>query len=76
MPDESCRKCGGILKKCSLCAECRKVTQHICVKCGSLTMDTLHINCFYSIESIGETRQSLIPMMNFELVIAWINAKI
>ena len=62
MPDESCRKCGGMLKKCALCAECRQVIQHICVKCGSLTMDILHTNCFYTIESIQEERQTLTPI--------------
>jgi len=70
MPDESCRKCGGILKRYSLCAECRKATQLICVKCGSLTMDTLHMNCFYNVDFVEESRQKLMPMMSFEIAIA------
>ena len=70
MPDESCRKCGGTLKRCSLCAECRQATQHICVKCGSLTLDNLHTSCFYVIESVRESRQILTPMMNSGLAIA------
>ena len=69
MPDESCRKCGGMLKRCSLCAECRQATKHICVKCGSLTIDVLHVNCFYATESIQETRQALAPV-NIGLVMA------
>ncbi len=63
MPDESCRTCGGILKKCSLCAECRKVTQQICVKCGLKTIEQLHSDCFDSIESIPQTHDFLTSMI-------------
>ena len=70
MPDESCRKCGGILKRFSLCAECRQATQQICVKCGSLTMDTLHMNCFYNVGLEKGTGQLIMPMTSLELVMA------
>ena len=52
MPDESCRSCGGILIKCSLCAQCKKLTQYMCQKCGLKTEEQFHHDCFYTIESI------------------------
>ncbi len=52
MPDESCRKCGGILLKCSLCAECKKITQQICQICRSKNEEKFHYDCFYNIEPI------------------------
>ena len=57
MPDESCRKCGGMLAKCSLCAECKQLTQQICLKCGSQTHERFHTRCFYHIESIQITSE-------------------
>lgn len=39
---ESCRKCGGPLKKYSLCAICRQAMQHICIQCGSKSEGMLH----------------------------------
>jgi hypothetical protein len=49
MPDESGRKCGGEIKKYSLCAQCRHVTRKICIECGWLTLDQVHQDCFYPI---------------------------
>ena len=51
MPDESCRTCGGVLISCSMCPECRKITQRICRICGSKTAEQFHERCLY-IESI------------------------
>ena len=51
MPDESCRTCGGVLISCSICPECRKVTQRICRLCGSKTEQQFHDSCLY-IESL------------------------
>lgn len=51
MPDESCRTCGGVLISCSMCPECRKITQRICRICGSKTAEQFHDRCLY-IESI------------------------
>lgn len=45
MPDESCRTCGGELVRCSLCAECRKVTQWVCRMCHIKTHEHLHLDC-------------------------------
>jgi predicted amidophosphoribosyltransferase len=60
MPDESCRTCGGTLKKCSLCAECRKAIQQICTRCGLKTIEQLHADCFYGIESIQKMHNFLL----------------
>ncbi len=70
MPDESCRKCGGMLKRCSLCAECRRATQQICMECGSLTIYNLHTDCFCIIEATQETGQFLVSLVNFEHALA------
>ena len=47
MPDISCRLCGGSLVNCSLCPNCRKITQQICNICGSKTQEQVHPNCLY-----------------------------
>ncbi len=46
MPDESCRTCGGELRKYTLCAECKKVLQYICKSCNFTTLET-HPHCLY-----------------------------
>ncbi|MBI5697363.1 MAG: hypothetical protein HZC29_02455 [Thaumarchaeota archaeon] len=46
MPDESCRNCGGQLKKCTTCAECRGAVSMICVQCGTRTQEQVHALCF------------------------------
>ena len=46
MPDESCRKCGGILAECSNCARCKSPNQYICIKCGLITFQQFHYECF------------------------------
>lgn len=51
MPDTSCRKCGGLLTKFSLCAECRKPVQQICTSCGVTTLQIFHKDCFYHVDS-------------------------
>ncbi|MGI0081808.1 MAG: hypothetical protein ACREAG_00690 [Nitrosopumilaceae archaeon] len=66
MPDESCRSCGGELRKSSLCAECRRVIQHICIKCGLKTEEHVHSNCFYEIELLQtEDRVVQAEQINF-----------
>ena len=46
MPDESCRRCGGLLLEHSVCAKCREANQFICRICGYITFQQNHINCF------------------------------
>ncbi|HUU48846.1 MAG TPA: hypothetical protein VMW55_08700 [Nitrosopumilaceae archaeon] len=42
MPDESCRKCGGMLLDYSLCGKCRTSIRFICRICGTLSMERFH----------------------------------
>ncbi len=42
MPDESCRKCGGLLLDYAVCAKCRAPTQFICRICGTKTLKRVH----------------------------------
>ncbi len=65
MPDESCRKCGGILLKCSLCTECKKITQQICQKCGSKTDEQFHYSCFYNVELVQIMSSHSITMNSY-----------
>lgn len=46
MPDESCRKCGGILTEYSICAKCRISNQLICKTCRMITLQKFHSLCF------------------------------
>ena len=48
MPDESCRNCGGELKKCTICVECRDTVSLICNVCGKRTTERIHTVCFNS----------------------------
>ncbi|QLH07878.1 hypothetical protein C5F50_02750 [Nitrosopumilus ureiphilus] len=51
MPDESCRKCGGLLLDYSLCGKCKAPTRFICRICGMITTERYHISiCFKIIE--------------------------
>ncbi|HSB84425.1 MAG TPA: hypothetical protein VLD64_08075 [Nitrosarchaeum sp.] len=61
MPDDSCRKCGGMLIKSTLCATCRGVMQRICIKCGLKTAEQVHSECFYEVESF-QTRLDNCPI--------------
>ena len=49
MPDESCRKCGGVLTSYSLCQECRKSIQRICTDCNLKTEEQFHESCLHVI---------------------------
>jgi len=42
MPDESCRKCGGMLLNYSLCGKCKDATRFICRICGTITLEQFH----------------------------------
>jgi len=52
LPDESCRKCGGLLIELSICAKCRETNQYVCRICGHQTLQQFHYDCFYEIEKI------------------------
>lgn len=52
MPDESCRKCGGILADYSICKQCNSAIGMICVSCGTKTMEQFHEPCLYMVPPI------------------------
>jgi len=52
MPDESCRGCGGLLIKYSVCAGCRGTIQKICNNCTLKTEQQIHDHCFNRMELI------------------------
>ena len=52
LPDESCRKCGGLLIELSICAKCREPNQYVCRICGNQTLQQFHNYCFHEIEKI------------------------
>ena len=45
MPDESCRRCGGVLIDFSQCAECKQVIRMICKSCHRKTLEKYHSQC-------------------------------
>ena len=51
MPDESCRKCGGLLLDYAVCAKCRATIQFICRICGTKTLEKIHEPICFRIES-------------------------
>jgi len=42
LPDESCRKCGGLLLEFSICGDCREPIQLICRICSQKTEFKYH----------------------------------
>ena len=51
LPDESCRKCGGLLLNYSLCGKCKASTRFICRICGTVTLEQFHVSfCFNVVE--------------------------
>ena len=53
MPDESCRKCGGILLDYHLCGKCKAATQFMCRICGQLTLERSHEYFCFKIDEEG-----------------------
>lgn len=55
MPDESCRRCGGLLVNFAICAKCRAPIQFICRICGQITLEQIHDNiCFKIVNADGK----------------------
>ena len=42
MPDESCRKCGGLLLEYYICGDCKEPTQLFCRICAQKTIQRYH----------------------------------
>lgn len=64
MPDESCRNCGGELKKCTICVECRGTVSLICNVCGKRTTEQIHSICFNSEQ---KSNYSYFPRISYNL---------
>lgn len=54
MPDESCRKCGGMLLELLVCAKCRAPTQFICRICAHETTPRFHEQICFRLD--GESK--------------------
>ena len=52
MPDESCRKCGGLLLEFTKCAKCKATVQFICRICSHKTIERIHDNLCFKIDVI------------------------
>lgn len=66
MPDESCRKCGGMLLDYSICAKCMASIQYICRICGKRTLEQTHDSiCFRKDElDAPKVRHNAVEIMN------------
>ena len=66
LPDESCRRCGGMLLDYSVCAKCRAPTVFICRICGRKTDEQFHESiCFR--EEVLNNKYAPVPKINFEV---------
>jgi len=78
MPDESCRKCGGVLVNCTQCAECKETISMICQNCGLRTMEQFHDYCMFHVNNVHGS--GLENDQNSEYVrvsvFAWIQVKL
>jgi len=54
MPDESCRKCGGVLLDYSLCGKCKDATRFICRICGTITVEQFHTALCFNLVNYDE----------------------
>lgn len=54
MPDESCRKCGGILIELKKCHECRQIYCWICAECSQKTNEQFHFDCINDLPNISK----------------------
>lgn len=52
MPDESCRRCGGLLLEFTKCAKCKAAVQFICRICAYKTIERVHDNLCFRIDSL------------------------
>lgn len=55
LPDESCRKCGGLLLNYSLCGQCKGPTRFICRICGQITLEQFHLPFCFNMVNYDQT---------------------
>jgi hypothetical protein len=63
LPDESCRKCGGLLLDYVVCAKCRASIQFICRICGVKTVEQFHDTICFRIDDSCEKNVFNFPQM-------------
>jgi len=51
MPDESCRRCGGLLLEFTKCAKCKAAVQFICRICAHKTIERVHDDLCFRIDT-------------------------
>ena len=54
MPDESCRRCGGLLLNYAMCAKCKAKIQQICRICGAKTLEQVHDQICFREDEINQ----------------------
>jgi len=54
MPDESCRKCGGILVELKKCQECRQIYCWVCDECSKKTQEQFHFDCMSNLSNMSQ----------------------
>jgi hypothetical protein len=57
LPDESCRRCGGMLLELMICAKCKATTQFICRICAHTTIPRIHDSICFKIDDISSPKQ-------------------
>jgi predicted amidophosphoribosyltransferase len=62
MPDESCRKCGGLLLEYLICANCREIVQFICRICGYKNHERFHDGFCFSPKN--QQVQNVMPLIS------------
>lgn len=50
MPDESCRRCGGLLIEFEICGKCRAPTSFMCRICATKTEKKIHDSICFKVD--------------------------
>ncbi len=66
MPDESCRKCGGLLLDYLICAKCRAPTQFMCRICGLKTVERFHDSVCFRVDDFCDNNLLSFPQTVYE----------
>ena len=56
LPDESCRRCGGLLLNFLICEKCRAPIQFICRICTQKTLPRIHDKMCFRIDDIPKPK--------------------
>ncbi|MCV0392578.1 MAG: hypothetical protein K5790_04695 [Nitrosopumilus sp.] len=63
MPDESCRRCGGLLMELLICAKCKAATQFICRICAYPTIPRSHDQLCFRVDE-SNTKKPLMGILH------------